>query len=206
MISLAAASADWSFEDRRYRLLDPRCPRSQTAPRRRIETDIPFAEPVSAPQTRQAGFKLSAEDLPVRRSATTSYPIFCPSFRSRMPARSTALICTNTSAPPASGWINPKPFVALNHFTVPVAMMRSSGIGRDRSRTLIRCKARARAIGPHGRDRFEEFRSRRRSGRRAHPLGARWRSRRKSLDPHKVARARSASRQKVRSRHIRSRR
>src|SRR6202044_1144886 len=59
---------------------------------------------------RQADFKLSAEDLPVRLSATTSYSIFCPSFRSRMPARSTALICTNTSGPPASGWINPKPF------------------------------------------------------------------------------------------------
>jgi hypothetical protein len=23
--------------------------------------------------------------------------------------------------PPLSGWINPNPFVALNHFTVPVA-------------------------------------------------------------------------------------
>ena len=51
----------------------------------------------------QAGFKLSAEDLPVRLSATTSYAIFCPSFRSRMPARSTALIWTKTSAPPPSG-------------------------------------------------------------------------------------------------------
>jgi hypothetical protein len=51
----------------------------------------------------QAGFKLSAEDLPVRLSATTSYAIFWPSFRSRMPARSTALIWTKTSVPPASG-------------------------------------------------------------------------------------------------------
>jgi hypothetical protein len=34
----------------------------------------------------QAGFKLSAEDLPVRLSATTSYAIFWPSFRSRIPA------------------------------------------------------------------------------------------------------------------------
>jgi hypothetical protein len=46
---------------------------------------------------------LSAEDLPVRPSATTSKAIFCPSFRSRMPARSTALVWTNTSVPPASG-------------------------------------------------------------------------------------------------------
>jgi hypothetical protein len=51
----------------------------------------------------QAGFKLSAEDLPVRLSVTTSYAIFCPSFRARMPARSTALIWTNTSVSPASG-------------------------------------------------------------------------------------------------------
>src|SRR5580698_9130856 len=29
---------------------------------------------------------------------------------------------TKTSAPPLSGWMKPKPFVALNHFTVPVAM------------------------------------------------------------------------------------
>ena len=35
----------------------------------------------------QAGFKFSAEDLPVRLSGTTSYAIFCPSLRSRMPAR-----------------------------------------------------------------------------------------------------------------------
>jgi hypothetical protein len=35
----------------------------------------------------QAGFRSSAEDLPVRRSATTSYAIFWPSFSSRMPAR-----------------------------------------------------------------------------------------------------------------------
>jgi hypothetical protein len=78
----------------------------------------------------QAGFKLSAEDLPVRLSATTSQAIFYPSFRSRMPARPTALIWTKMSAPPASGWMNPKPFVALNHFTVPVARARSSRIGR----------------------------------------------------------------------------
>jgi hypothetical protein len=33
--------------------------------------------------------------------------------------RSTALMCTKTSLPPSSG--NPKPFWALNHFTVPVS-------------------------------------------------------------------------------------
>jgi hypothetical protein len=30
-------------------------------------------------------------------------------------------MCTKTSLPPLSGWINPYPLVALNHFTVPIA-------------------------------------------------------------------------------------
>ncbi len=42
----------------------------------------------------QAARRLSAEDLPVRRSATTSNETFCPSLRLCNPARSTALICT----------------------------------------------------------------------------------------------------------------
>src|SRR3954468_6374322 len=29
-------------------------------------------------------------------------------------------MCTNTSLPPSSGWMKPKPLVALNHFTVPM--------------------------------------------------------------------------------------
>src|ERR1700723_459305 len=52
-----------------------------------------------------------------------------------MPARSTALMCTNTSLPPLSGWMKPKPFVALNHLTVPVVIVLSP-----------RC---ANALGPH---------------------------------------------------------
>jgi hypothetical protein len=40
----------------------------------------------------QAACRFSAEDLPVRRSGTTLNAIFWPSLRSRMPARSTALI------------------------------------------------------------------------------------------------------------------
>jgi hypothetical protein len=67
----------------------------------------------------QTACRLSAEDLPVLRSATTSKAIFCPSLRARMPARSTALICTKTSLPPSSGWIKPKPFWSLKNFTVP---------------------------------------------------------------------------------------
>src|SRR6202008_4399306 len=40
-----------------------------------------------------------------------------------MPARSTAEMCTNTSFEPSSGWINPKPFWELNHFTVPIVIV-----------------------------------------------------------------------------------
>jgi hypothetical protein len=67
----------------------------------------------------QTACRLSAEDLPVLRSATTSKAIFCPSLRARMPARSTALMWTKTSLPPSSGWIKPKPFWSLKNFTVP---------------------------------------------------------------------------------------
>src|ERR1700710_644477 len=37
-----------------------------------------------------------------------------------MPARSTAEMWTNTSLPPSSGWMKPKPLVSLNHLTVPM--------------------------------------------------------------------------------------
>jgi hypothetical protein len=53
----------------------------------------------------------------VFRSAT-----FRPSLRLDIPARFIALMCTKTSLPPSSGWMNPKPFWLLNHFTVPVVM------------------------------------------------------------------------------------
>src|SRR5262249_54002137 len=69
--------------------------------------------------TDHAARKFSAEDLPDLRSATTSKRTFCPSLRLCIPARSTALTCTKTSLPPSSGWMNPKPFWPLNHFTVP---------------------------------------------------------------------------------------
>ncbi len=70
----------------------------------------------------QAARRLSAADLPVRRSATTSNETFCPSLRLCIPARSTALMCTKTSLLPSSGWMKPKPFWPLNHFTVPCDM------------------------------------------------------------------------------------
>jgi hypothetical protein len=45
--------------------------------------------------------------------------------RLRMPARSTALMFTNTSLLPLLGAMNPKPFRVLKNFTVPVAIMAS---------------------------------------------------------------------------------
>jgi len=42
-----------------------------------------------------------------------------------IPARSTALICTKTSLLPSSGWMKPKPFWTLNHFTVPCVISSS---------------------------------------------------------------------------------
>src|SRR5262249_10280892 len=70
----------------------------------------------------QTARRFSAEDLPVFRLVTTSKETFCPSLRLCIPACSTALMCTKTSLPPSSGWMNPKPFWPLNHFTVPVDM------------------------------------------------------------------------------------
>jgi hypothetical protein len=43
--------------------------------------------------------------------------------KSFSPAFSTAEIWTNTSLQPLSGWMKPYPFVALNHFTVPVGTL-----------------------------------------------------------------------------------
>src|SRR5277367_3744382 len=48
-------------------------------------------------------FRFSAADLPVLRSTTTSKDTRWPARSSRRPARSTALIWTNTSLPPPSG-------------------------------------------------------------------------------------------------------
>src|SRR3979411_1793862 len=67
--------------------------------------------------------RFSAEVLP--RLATSSYSTVCPSLSVERPAFSTAEICTNTSLPPLLGWINPKPLVGLNHFTVPLAITSS---------------------------------------------------------------------------------
>src|SRR5215207_8943288 len=48
--------------------------------------------------------------LPERRSSAVSKETFWPSTSPRSPARSSAVAWTNTSLPPLSGWMKPKPF------------------------------------------------------------------------------------------------
>src|SRR6266403_50087 len=55
----------------------------------------------------------------------TSYSTFWPSARLRNPSDWMAVWWTNTSLPPASGVMNPKPFASLNHFTVPLGILHS---------------------------------------------------------------------------------
>src|SRR6185312_13254932 len=69
----------------------------------------------------QAFCRLAAACLP--RSVITSYETRWPSLSVLIPARSTALMCTNTSREPSDGVMKPKPFCMLKNFTVPVAMM-----------------------------------------------------------------------------------
>src|SRR6059058_2004693 len=47
---------------------------------------------------------------------------FWPSFRLRRHAASTAVACTNTSLPPPSGAMKPKPLEVLKNLTVPIVM------------------------------------------------------------------------------------
>src|SRR3981081_2160496 len=53
-------------------------------------------------------------------SGSTSNVMRCPSIRSFNPARSTAVMCTNTSRPPSSGLMKPYPRSPLKNLTVPV--------------------------------------------------------------------------------------
>src|ERR1700748_236189 len=83
-------------------------------------------------QTGQASDRFSALTLLRILSVLTSNETFWPSARPPRPARSTALMCTNTSLPPSLGWIKPKPFWPLNHLTVPVGIFFS----KEQSRGL----------------------------------------------------------------------
>src|SRR4051812_47596575 len=60
--------------------------------------------------------------LAPRASGWMSKFTFWPSFRVRMPAASTAETCTNTSLPPPSGEMKPKPLAELKNFTVPMVI------------------------------------------------------------------------------------
>ena len=85
------------------------------------------------------------------RPASMSNVTFWLSARPVRPARSTAEMWTKTSLLPPSGAIKPKPFVELNHFTVPLAIsvvsclnllsaeVRQPGaVGLDRRLTAIK--------------------------------------------------------------------
>src|SRR5689334_17200337 len=52
----------------------------------------------------------------------TSKDTFWPSLSVLKPCMLIAEKCANTSLPPPSGVMKPKPFASLNHLTVPVAM------------------------------------------------------------------------------------
>src|SRR6266542_2551451 len=52
----------------------------------------------------------------------TSNSTRCPSCRLRKPSDWIAVWWTNTSSPPPSWVMNPKPFASLNHFTIPLAI------------------------------------------------------------------------------------
>src|SRR5262249_3257003 len=57
----------------------------------------------------------------------------CPSLSDLRPARSTAVMCTNTSRPPSSGLMKPYPRSLLKNLTVPVI-----AIGKLLSPMLLR--------------------------------------------------------------------
>src|ERR1700679_525394 len=87
--------------------------------------------------------RLTADSLP--RLLSISNSTFCPSFSVLRPARSTAEIWTNTSLPPPpEGWINPYPFVGLNHFTLPVAISISHANQQNTRRARARQAPRSR--------------------------------------------------------------
>src|SRR6185295_1954646 len=62
------------------------------------------------------------------------------------PARSTAVTCTNTSFEPSLGWMKPKPFCALNHFTVPVAILVSPRLSKHAMHAVSRRATAARHL------------------------------------------------------------
>src|SRR6185437_16211071 len=89
---------------------------------------------------------LTADSFP--RLLSISYSTACPSLSERRPACSTAEMWTNTSfPPPPEGWMNPYPFVGLNHFTVPAAISVSNVAYADRRQSQPRQGRPAKTFG-----------------------------------------------------------
>ncbi len=83
-----------------------------------------------------------------------------------MPARSTAEMCTNTSFPPLSGWMKPKPLVSLNHLTVPTGILVLRPRGLRVRRSARRCTT-ASMIEPGAQRSAHDFIAKSRRGRYA---------------------------------------
>src|SRR5262245_53760332 len=95
------------------------------------------AVPTACPSNDYRAFRFTADVLP-SLPFSRSNEIFCFSLRLPSPARSTAEMCTKTSFEPSSGWMKPKPLVALKNFTVPVAI--------DASRFGVTARGSARGV------------------------------------------------------------
>src|SRR5438067_2344152 len=71
---------------------------------------------------------MAAASGPLEPSAITTMTR-CPSLSEDSPARCSAEACTNTSLPPPSRTIKPKPLVAVYHLTVPFSDEVGSSAG-----------------------------------------------------------------------------
>jgi hypothetical protein len=65
---------------------------------------------------------LTVASLAARAFGKRSNETFWSSGSERRPAASTAVACTNTSLPPPSGAMKPKPLVVLKNLTVPIVI------------------------------------------------------------------------------------
>src|SRR5689334_14349443 len=81
---------------------------------------------------------------------------FWPSLKERRPAASTAVACTNTSLPPPSGAMKPKPLVVLKNLTVPIVIKEfpalisaSAGCRAERGFTVLQGRKFNRRPGAH---------------------------------------------------------
>ncbi len=81
---------------------------------RKKKADPPLADPPPAANYSAATFEACRPLGPVVTSNSTAWP----SFSDLYPSAAMAEKWTNTSSPDWR-WMNPKPFAALNHFTVP---------------------------------------------------------------------------------------